>query len=77
MMTRLIQDQNLEKQIEKQIVCMSGFLYNFDRQQILTGKRISSTKCLPSSTFCHVSNRMKLFSFDMNPTVDDVTGLAA
>ncbi|KAJ0791289.1 putative protein LONGIFOLIA [Helianthus annuus] len=50
MMTGLIQDQNLEKQIEKQIGCMSGFLHIFDRQQILTGKRIYSTKRLPSST---------------------------
>ncbi|KAJ0946478.1 putative protein LONGIFOLIA [Helianthus annuus] len=29
---------------------MSGFLHIFDRQQILTGKRIYSTKRLPSST---------------------------
>ncbi|KAL7598538.1 hypothetical protein Lser_V15G27181 [Lactuca serriola] len=51
MMTGLIQDQNLEKQIEKQIGCMSGFLHIFDRQQILAGKRIySTTKRLPPST---------------------------
>ncbi|KAK9057346.1 hypothetical protein SSX86_022181 [Deinandra increscens subsp. villosa] len=49
MMTGLIQDQNLEKQIEKQIGCMSGFLQIFDRQQILAGKRIYSTKRLPPS----------------------------
>ncbi|XP_076927899.1 uncharacterized protein LOC143591633 [Bidens hawaiensis] len=49
MMTGLIQDQNLEKQIEKQIGCMSGFLHIFDRQQILAGKRVYSTKRLTSS----------------------------
>ncbi|XP_076908763.1 uncharacterized protein LOC143565781 [Bidens hawaiensis] len=49
MMTGLIQDQNLEKQIEKQIGCMSGFLHIFDRQQILAGKRVYSTKRLPAS----------------------------
>ncbi|KAM0028388.1 putative protein LONGIFOLIA [Helianthus debilis subsp. tardiflorus] len=36
--------------MEKQIGCMSGFLQIFDRQQILAGKRIRSTKRLPSST---------------------------
>ncbi|KAI3742632.1 hypothetical protein L1987_60321 [Smallanthus sonchifolius] len=50
MMTGLMQDQNLEKQIEKQIGCMSGFLHIFDRQQILAGKRIYSTKRLPPAT---------------------------
>ncbi|KAI3829715.1 hypothetical protein L1987_03843 [Smallanthus sonchifolius] len=50
MMTGLIQDQSLEKQIEKQIGCMSGFLHIFDRQQILAGKRVYSTKRLPPST---------------------------
>lgn len=50
MMAGLIQDQNLEKQIEKQIGCMSGFLHIFDRQQILSGKRIYSHKRLPPST---------------------------
>lgn len=49
-MTGLMQDQNLEKQIEKQIGCMSGFLHIFDRQQILAGKRICSPKRLPPST---------------------------
>lgn len=49
-MTGLMQDQNLEKQIEKQIGCMSGFLHIFDRQQILAGKRIYATKRLPPST---------------------------
>ncbi|MFS7975187.1 putative protein LONGIFOLIA [Helianthus anomalus] len=36
--------------MDKQIGCMSGFLQIFDRQQILAGKRIHSTKRLPSST---------------------------
>nr|XP_043611421.1 uncharacterized protein LOC122583047 [Erigeron canadensis] len=42
--------ENVEKQIEKQIGCMSGFLHIFDRQQILSNKRIYSTKRLPPST---------------------------
>ncbi|XP_076934057.1 uncharacterized protein LOC143600178 [Bidens hawaiensis] len=46
MMTGPIQDQHLDKQIG----CMSGFLHIFDRQQILAGKRIHSTKRLPAST---------------------------
>ncbi|KAL4588117.1 hypothetical protein LXL04_000997 [Taraxacum kok-saghyz] len=50
MMAGLMQDQHLEKQIEKQIGCMSGFLHIFDRQQILAGKRIYSAKRLPPST---------------------------
>ncbi|GJS89156.1 protein longifolia 1, partial [Tanacetum coccineum] len=50
MMAGLIQDQNLEKQIQKQIGCMSGFLHIFDRQQILSGKRVYSHKRLPPST---------------------------
>ncbi|KAK3193666.1 hypothetical protein Dsin_024976 [Dipteronia sinensis] len=48
MTTGLVKDQQkLEKQIEKQMGCMAGFLQIFDRHQILTGKRIYSTKRLP------------------------------
>ncbi|TXG63734.1 hypothetical protein EZV62_010728 [Acer yangbiense] len=48
MTTGLVKDQQkLEKQIEKQMGCMTGFLQIFDRHQILTGKRIYSTKRLP------------------------------
>ncbi|KAL5792844.1 hypothetical protein ACOSP7_001438 [Xanthoceras sorbifolium] len=51
MTTGLVKDQQkLEKQIEKQMGCMAGFLQIFDRHQILTGKRIYSTKRLPSTT---------------------------
>ncbi|XP_042515686.1 protein LONGIFOLIA 1-like [Macadamia integrifolia] len=49
MMTGLVHDQNLEKQIEKQMGCMAGFLQLFDRHQILSGKRLYSTKRLAPS----------------------------
>lgn len=49
MTTGIVQEQNLEKQIEKQMGCMAGFLQIFDRHQILTGKRLISTKRLPPS----------------------------
>ncbi|GJY46108.1 longifolia 1-like protein [Tanacetum coccineum] len=42
-MTGLVQD-------EKRIGCMSGFLQIFDRQQLLAGKRVHSTKRLLPST---------------------------
>ncbi|TQD75883.1 hypothetical protein C1H46_038587 [Malus baccata] len=46
---RMVQEQNLEKQIEKQMGCMAGFLQIFDRHQLLNGKRLYSTKRLPPS----------------------------
>ncbi|XP_061338111.1 protein LONGIFOLIA 1-like [Gastrolobium bilobum] len=46
MTTGIVRDQNLEKQMQKQMGCMSGFLQIFDRHQILTGKRIHSAKRL-------------------------------
>ncbi|XP_044484627.1 protein LONGIFOLIA 1 [Mangifera indica] len=49
MTTGFVQEQNLEKQIEKQMGCMAGFLQIFDRHHLLTGKRIYSTKRLPST----------------------------
>ncbi|OVA05365.1 protein of unknown function DUF4378 [Macleaya cordata] len=49
MTTGILPDQKLEKQIEKQMGCMTGFLHLFDRHQILTGKRLYSTKRLPAS----------------------------
>ncbi|XP_037491996.1 protein LONGIFOLIA 1 isoform X3 [Jatropha curcas] len=49
-MTGIVQEQNLEKQIEKQMGCMAGFLQIFDRHQVLTGKRLYATKRLPPST---------------------------
>lgn len=49
MTTGIIHDQNLEKQIEKQMGCMAGFLQIFDRNQILNGKRLYATKRLPPS----------------------------
>ncbi|XP_021911597.1 protein LONGIFOLIA 1 [Carica papaya] len=49
MTTGIMQDQNLEKEIGKQMGCMAGFLHIFDRHQILTGKRLYATKRLPPS----------------------------
>ncbi|KAL3517625.1 hypothetical protein ACH5RR_020214 [Cinchona calisaya] len=49
MMTGMVQDQNLEKQIDKQMGCMAGFLQLFDRHQLLTGKKVYSPKRLPPS----------------------------
>ncbi|KAL5561814.1 hypothetical protein UlMin_031561 [Ulmus minor] len=49
-MTGIVQDQQkLEKHMQKQMGCMSGFLQIFDRQQILNGKRLYTAKRLPSS----------------------------
>lgn len=45
----LVNEQNLEKHIEKQMGCMAGFLQLFDRHQILSGKRPYSAKRLPPS----------------------------
>ncbi|KAF9682942.1 hypothetical protein SADUNF_Sadunf05G0160700 [Salix dunnii] len=39
-----------EKNMEKQMGCMAGFLQIFDRNQIITGKRLYATKRLPLST---------------------------
>ncbi|GMP90828.1 hypothetical protein CsSME_00041792 [Camellia sinensis var. sinensis] len=47
MTTGIIHDQNLEKHIEKQMGCMAGFFQRFDRNHILTGKRLYATKRLP------------------------------
>ncbi|KAL1312154.1 hypothetical protein AAHE18_16G017300 [Arachis hypogaea] len=38
---------DLEKQIQKQMGCMAGFLHIFDRHHMLAGKRIYSAKTLP------------------------------
>uniref|UniRef100_A0A2P2QNI3 Protein LONGIFOLIA 1 n=1 Tax=Rhizophora mucronata TaxID=61149 RepID=A0A2P2QNI3_RHIMU len=49
-MTRIVQEQNVEKQhIEKQMGCMAGFLQIFDRPHVLSGKRLYGTKGLPPS----------------------------
>ncbi|KAE8676207.1 hypothetical protein F3Y22_tig00111621pilonHSYRG00310 [Hibiscus syriacus] len=48
MMTgNILLEQNLEKQIGKQMGCVAGFLQIFDRHQILSGKRLNYTKRLP------------------------------
>lgn len=47
MTTGMVRDQNLEKHIHKQMGCMAGFLQIFDRNQILSGKRVYSPKRLP------------------------------
>lgn len=56
MTTGIVQDQNLEKHIEKQMGCMAGFLQIFDRHQILAGKRVYSTKRLPPSVLVSLFN---------------------
>ncbi|GAU41189.1 hypothetical protein TSUD_26140 [Trifolium subterraneum] len=43
----IVTDQNLEKHIHKHMGCMAGFFQIFDRNHILSGKRIYSTKRLP------------------------------
>ncbi|KAI3421422.1 uncharacterized protein J3R85_012349 [Psidium guajava] len=50
MMTGIVQDQHLEKQIEKHIGCMAGFLHIFDRHQALAGTRLYAAKRLPPPT---------------------------
>lgn len=50
MMTGIVQDQNLEKHIEKHIGCMAGFLHIFDRHQALAGRRLYAPKRLPPYT---------------------------
>ncbi|KAL8523051.1 hypothetical protein ACS0TY_013137 [Phlomoides rotata] len=35
-----VKEQNLERQFEKQMGCMAGFLHIFDRHHIVTGKRL-------------------------------------
>ncbi|MFQ6633629.1 hypothetical protein Gotur_010224 [Gossypium turneri] len=47
MMTGVVPEQNLEKQIGKQMGCMAGFLQIFDRHQLLSGKRLYSPRRLP------------------------------
>ena len=63
MTTGLVKDQQkLEKQIDKQMGCMTGFLQIFDRHQILTGKRIYSTKRLPPTPVSSILSDFVFFS---------------
>lgn len=41
-------DPDLEKQLQKQIGCMTGILQLFERPSIITGKRLYGTKNLPA-----------------------------
>nr|KYP48631.1 hypothetical protein KK1_029693 [Cajanus cajan] len=59
MTTGMVRDQNLEKHIHKQMGCMAGFLQIFDRNQILTGKRVYSPKRLPPVTLAPSSSNTK------------------
>lgn len=59
MTTGIVQDQ---QNLEKQMGCMSGFLQIFDRHQILTGKRLYSTKRLPSSAVSLKTNSSYYYS---------------
>ncbi|KAL6563827.1 hypothetical protein OROGR_002786 [Orobanche gracilis] len=47
MTTEIVKEQNLEKNIQKQMGCMAGFLQIFDRHQFLTGRRFHAAKRLP------------------------------
>eukprot|EP01018_Ginkgo_biloba_P021938 Gb_11462 [translate_table: standard] len=51
-------DPQVEKQIDKQIGCMTGFLQLFDRHQILTGKRLYGPKRLAGARSCSNSPRL-------------------
>ncbi|KAM1357032.1 hypothetical protein ACFX13_031801 [Malus domestica] len=46
---RMVQEQNLEKHIKKQMGCMAGFLHIFDRHQLLNAKRLPSSATVVSS----------------------------
>ncbi|KAB2616105.1 protein LONGIFOLIA 1 [Pyrus ussuriensis x Pyrus communis] len=46
---RMVQEQNLEKHIKKQMGCMAGFLQIFDRHQLLHAKRLPSSATVVSS----------------------------
>lgn len=71
MTTRTVQDQNLEKHMEKQMGCMTGFFQLFDRNQLLTGKRLYTTKRLPSSVVRNIINTLIfLFVLTMGENVD-------
>ncbi|XP_058085671.1 protein LONGIFOLIA 2 [Magnolia sinica] len=64
-------NQSLEKQIEKQMGCMAGFLQLFDRHQILAGKRLYSTKRLPPSSAVDSASEKSIgspaFSSELQP----------
>lgn len=60
-------DPQLERQMEKQIGCMAGFLQLFDRHHILTGKRLYGPKRLGAPRPCSNKN---------NPKFDDVAASA-
>lgn len=60
MSTGMVRDQNLEKHIHKQMGCMAGFLQIFDRNQLLTAKRIYSPKRLTPVTPLPLYNTLSL-----------------
>ncbi|KAK6164781.1 hypothetical protein DH2020_001645 [Rehmannia glutinosa] len=68
MSTGLVKEQNLEKQIEKQMGCMAGFLQIFDRHQILTGKRLYSPRRLPPSPVFDTTSESET-SFPSSPAI--------
>lgn len=55
MTTGMVHDQSLEKHIQKQMGCFTGFRQIFDRHQLLTGKRLYTTKRLPPPTSGSIS----------------------
>lgn len=67
-MMGIVQEQNMEKHIEKQMGCMAGFLQIFDRHQIITGKRLYATRRLPSSmvSYSLLSDQYVFFALFMS-----------
>ena len=67
-MMGIVQEQNMEKNIEKQMGCMAGFLQIFDRHQIITGKRLYATRRLPSSmvSYSLLSDQYVFFALFMS-----------
>ncbi|GER55384.1 protein LONGIFOLIA 1 [Striga asiatica] len=55
---KMMKDHNQEKQLQKQMGCMVGWLHIFDRHRFLTGKRFySAAGRLPSSPAVDISDK--------------------
>ncbi|KAF5195011.1 Longifolia 1-like [Thalictrum thalictroides] len=65
----MILEENIDKkkqQVEKQMGCMAGFLQIFDRHQLLAGKRIYTTKRLPSSPVTDSASSQELSTLSLS-----------
>lgn len=63
----MVHDQSLEKHIQKQMGCFTGFRQIFDRHQLLTGKRLYTTKRLPPPTSGSISPETEKEKSDKSP----------